>query len=181
MFLAKRILLSLTALCSAAFLALAVIQPQMSAHLYVRLHDDTYLTADDRSGSWGLRIGKVGGVDGFELALTDTDQKVRQLRARYNPFPLNWYFDWCFDVQSRSPFFLLATPLYFPAVLLAIWPVCRIINRQRGRISLSRELLTTAKVKKQSRAKRGRISFHVLGTKRGASIQLGALTVIIVT
>ena len=129
---AMRFLLTVTALFSAAFFVLDAIQPRMSAHLYVPLRHKTYLTVDNRSGAWTFRIGGVGGVDGFEMGLTDTNQIVRQLRSKHFPFPINWYSDWYFDIGSSDPYYLLGSPLYFPALAFAIWPTARMIRRRRG-------------------------------------------------
>lgn len=126
-------LLTLATLLSAAFFALDLLQPRKSAHLYVSLKDESYLTIDNRTGAWSVRIGSVGGLDGFEMALTDTNQNVRKLRSKYFPFPINWYSDWDFLVQARSPYLFLATPRYFPAIVFAIWPAGCFIRRMRRR------------------------------------------------
>ena len=129
----KRTLLTFATLVSAAFFVLDLFQPRQSVHLYVPLQEETYLTVDNRTGAWWLRVGTVGGLDGFEMALTKTNRKVRQLRSKYFPFPINWYSDWCLDIQASTPYMFLATPVYFPTIAFAIWPVGWIIGPKRRR------------------------------------------------
>lgn len=119
----------ITVACCVISLALAVIQPWRYARLYVPLHEKTYFTLENKSGDWWLRIGDVGGINGFELSLPETDQRKRRLRAELDPqlSVLNWYF----AVRSSSPCFLLQTPLYAPAFLFAIWPAVRILKTRK--------------------------------------------------
>jgi hypothetical protein len=130
---AKRTLLTLATLSSVAFLVLDLLQPWKSIHLYVPFRDETYFTVENRPGAWCLRIGAVGGLDGFEMALTDTNRHVQKLRSKHFPFPINWRSDWRLHIQARSPCTLFSVPAYFPALAFAIWPVGRIIWRQRRR------------------------------------------------
>ena len=102
-----------------AFFVLDAVQAVKSAHLYVPLGGRTYITIANRSGFWVFRVGQVGGIDGFEAKLTDTNQQVRQLRSKFMPFPLTWYHDWDFHVGLSSPHFLWCTPLYFRALVIA--------------------------------------------------------------
>lgn len=100
------------------FFVLDAVQPVKSAHLYLPLGGRTYITIGNRSGFWVFRVGRMGGVDGFEAELTNTNQQVRQLRSKFMPFPLTWYHDWGFHVGVSSPYFLWCTPAYFPALVM---------------------------------------------------------------
>ncbi len=112
--------------------ALAAVQPRHSAHLYVPIQNHNYLTVDNRSASWVIRIGDVGGINGFDMAFTETNPNLNDMRAKHVPFPVNWVIDWCFQFQRRSPYFLMITPLYFPPLILGVWPIWYIIQRSRN-------------------------------------------------
>ncbi len=128
---AKLVLFSMmTALFVIAF-ALAVVQPRYSAHLYVPIQNRNFLTVDNQSGSWVIRIGDVGGIHEFDMAFTEMSPTLNLMRSKHAPFPVTWLTDWCFQFQQRSPYFLMITPLYFPAITLGIWPIGWIIHRGR--------------------------------------------------
>jgi hypothetical protein len=132
-----RALFTMVAISFMAALLLAVVQPWYSANLYVPIESRNYLTIEDRSGFWVVRVGDVGDINGFCIGLTTTNSNVRAMRSKIAPFPVNWVMDWCFVLHAHSPYFLMMTPLYFPAILLGIWPVRRIVRCVRGCRQLS--------------------------------------------
>lgn len=110
---------------SIGFLALTSIQVWKSLFLCVPLGVDNYFTVDNSSGFWAFRIGDVGGVDGFELYLKSTHPRLREFRS---PFDLLWN-PWEFEVQGRSPYFILMAPALAPALLFGAWPLARFFSR----------------------------------------------------
>lgn len=122
---------SINIVALAVALILAMMQPWQSAHLYVPIQAPNYLAVDNRHASWTLRIGHVGGVGGFDCGFTPTDPNQWPLLQERKPFPLDWIMDWGFKIRGNSPYALASMPLYFPALVLGIWPLLSIIRRLR--------------------------------------------------
>ncbi|WP_417387136.1 hypothetical protein [Gimesia sp.] len=133
MFRRTQLLFSMVAFSCALLFALAALQPWYSAYVYAPIGDHNYLIIDNRSASWIVRIGDAGGIHGFDMGFKDTNPNLLTMRAKYVPFPVNWISDWYFQIRRSSPYFLMITPLYFPAWIFSAWPLCRIISRVRNR------------------------------------------------
>jgi hypothetical protein len=103
---------------------LALLHPWYSCHIYVPIRHPNYLSIDNRSAFWAIRVGDLGGVHGFDAAFARSEPVRVKLINDHKPFPVNWIVDWSFRtsvISSQGPYLLLVTPLSFPIAGLSAW------------------------------------------------------------
>ena len=112
---------------------LTLLHSWYSCHLYVPIRHPCYLSIDNRSAFWAVRVGDLGGVHGFSAGLDVTEPAKLEFIRRHKPSPVAWIIDWCFRISSRGPYFLLVVPLHLPVVTLGVWSAClirRVVRRR---------------------------------------------------
>lgn len=114
---------------------LALLYPWCSLSLQLPASRLGHLNFSNRPGYWFLRIGDIGGDQGFECSWEAPPAQLVEIRQKLVPFSL--ITDWGFAAQRQSPFLLVQVPLHLPSLLVAYCLYRQIKRRLRVTVHAS--------------------------------------------